>query len=121
MLQSAAPEYRTAPQRAWRALRTKVVVFQTLLAESSTPSNSRKVRSHVGTGGAARARAAQRFTTDDKLALLAAHEPCANSANSEDKDRYYYDNEQFHKVIYAASHWGFLAEQCLMLHICLRP
>ncbi|WP_192798291.1 hypothetical protein [Brucella intermedia] len=50
---------------------------------------------------AAGARAAQRFTTDDKLTLLAAH-------------------EQFHKVIYA-SHCRFLAEQCLMLHKCLRP
>jgi DNA-binding GntR family transcriptional regulator len=65
--------------------------------------------------GAAGARAAQRFTTDDKLALLAAHEACANSASTEDTDRYYYDNEQFHKVIYAASHCGFLAEQC---HSC---
>ncbi|MBQ0710256.1 MULTISPECIES: GntR family transcriptional regulator [unclassified Ochrobactrum] len=71
--------------------------------------------------GAAGARAAQRFTTDDKLALLAAHEACANSASTEDTDRYYYDNEQFHKVIYAASHCGFLAEQCLMLHKRLRP
>ncbi|WP_273786683.1 FCD domain-containing protein [Brucella intermedia] len=52
--------------------------------------------------GAARARAAQRFATDDKLALLAVH-------------------DQFHKVIYAASHCGFLAEQYLMLHKCLRP
>ncbi|WP_192798235.1 hypothetical protein [Brucella intermedia] len=50
-----------------------------------------------GLEGDAGARAAQRFTTDDKLALLVAH-------------------EQFHKVIYAAGHCGFLAEQCLMLH-----
>ncbi|MBM7325833.1 FCD domain-containing protein [Agrobacterium sp. S2] len=70
---------------------------------------------------AAGARAAQRFTTDDKLALLTAHDARANSANSEDTDRYYCDDEQFHRVIYAASHCGFLAEQCLMLHKRLRP
>lgn len=71
--------------------------------------------------GAAGARAAQRLTDDDKTALVVAHEACMESARSEDSDRYYYDNEQFHKVIYAASHCGFLAEQCLMLHRRLRP
>lgn len=71
--------------------------------------------------GAAGWRAAQRLTDDDRAALVAAHESCVESAGSEDSDRYYYDNEQFHRVIYAASHCGFLAEQCLTLHRRLRP
>ncbi|HWT60956.1 MAG TPA: GntR family transcriptional regulator [Ochrobactrum sp.] len=71
--------------------------------------------------GAAGARAALRLTTDDKTALLEAHERCTQSALSEDADRYYYDNEAFHKVIYTASHCGFLADQCLSLHRRLRP
>ena len=71
--------------------------------------------------GAAGARAAQRLTDEDKVALLAAHERCTHSAVSEDSDRYYYDNEDFHSVIYSASHCGFLAEQCLALHRRLRP
>lgn len=71
--------------------------------------------------GAAGARAAKRLTLDDKSALLATHEACTNAASREDSDRYYYDNEQFHKVIYQASHCGFLAEQCLLLHKRLRP
>lgn len=71
--------------------------------------------------GAAGARAAQRLTDDDKTALVAAHEACVASVESEGSDRYYYDNEHFHNVIYMASHCGFLAEQCLTLHRRLRP
>ncbi|CCE98687.1 DNA-binding GntR family transcriptional regulator [Sinorhizobium fredii] len=33
----------------------------------------------------------------------------------------YYDNEEFHKAIYAASRSEFLEEQCLQLHRRLRP
>ena len=71
--------------------------------------------------GAAGARAAQRLTFDDKAALIAAHERCVEAALSEDPDRYYYDNEHFHQVIYNASHCGYLAEQCTALHRRLRP
>ena len=38
-----------------------------------------------------------------------------------DSDAYYYDNERFHKAIYAASHSGFLLEQCVALHRRLQP
>jgi DNA-binding GntR family transcriptional regulator len=71
--------------------------------------------------GAAGARAAQRLTQDDKVALLAAHARCVTSAEREDFDGYYYDNEAFHQVIYQSSHCGFLTEQCNALHRRLRP
>jgi DNA-binding GntR family transcriptional regulator len=71
--------------------------------------------------GAAGARAAQRLTFEDRSALIAAHERCVEAALSENPDRYYYDNEHFHQVIYSASHCGFLAEQCTALHRRLRP
>lgn len=71
--------------------------------------------------GAAGARAAKRLTNEDKQALLAAHARCTASAEREDFDGYYYDNEEFHRVIYRASHCGFLADQCNALHRRLRP
>lgn len=71
--------------------------------------------------GAAGARAALRLTDEDKAALIEAHARCVESANSDDSDRYYYDNEHFHQVIYKASHCGFLADQCMALHRRLRP
>ena len=65
--------------------------------------------------------AARRATDDDRAAIRAAHEKCERSAASGETDAYYYDNEVFHRAIYAASHSGFLAEQCLTLHRRLRP
>lgn len=65
--------------------------------------------------------AARRHTEEDKAALLESHQRCERSAASEDSDSYYYDNEIFHHTIYAASHNGFLAEQCITLHRRLRP
>ncbi|RCW22657.1 GntR family transcriptional regulator [Ciceribacter lividus] len=65
--------------------------------------------------------AARRHTREDGAALLAAHEKCKEAAASEDPDRYYYENESFHQAIYAASHSGFLEEQCIALHRRLRP
>lgn len=65
--------------------------------------------------------AARRHTREDGAALVSAHEKCQEASESEDTDRYYYENERFHQAIYAASHSGFLEEQCLALHRRLRP
>ena len=71
--------------------------------------------------GMAGALAARRHTEDDHAALVHAHAQCEEAAASEDTDRYYYENETFHRAIYAASHSGFLEEQCVVLHRRLRP
>ena len=71
--------------------------------------------------GMAGALAARRHLEEDRRALLAAHAGCEQSAASGDADAYYYDNEIFHRAIYAASHSGFLEEQCAALHRRLRP
>ncbi|WP_048647349.1 GntR family transcriptional regulator [Nitratireductor soli] len=71
--------------------------------------------------GMAGAKAARRHTDKDRDALLAAHEKCEQAVISEETDRYYYENELFHRAIYAASHSGFLEEQCATMHRRLRP
>ncbi|MHB0952528.1 MAG: GntR family transcriptional regulator [Allorhizobium sp.] len=71
--------------------------------------------------GMAGALAARRHTDEDSKALLVAHEKCEQAALSQDTDAYYYENEEFHRAIYAASHSGFLQEQCIALHRRLRP
>ncbi|PZQ11583.1 MAG: GntR family transcriptional regulator [Ancylobacter novellus] len=71
--------------------------------------------------GLAGAHAARRMTEEDRLAISAAHERCRTSAEAADLDGYYYENEAFHLAIYAASHSGFLTEQCGALHRRLRP
>ncbi len=60
-------------------------------------------------------------TTGPVAAITAAHRRCEQSAGAGDSDAYYYDNEEFHKAIYAASRSDFLEEQCLQLHRRLRP
>lgn len=67
------------------------------------------------------AHAARRHTDADRAALEEAHRNCLRSAGAGDADAYYYDNEVFHGAVYAASHSGFLHEQCLALHRRLRP
>jgi DNA-binding GntR family transcriptional regulator len=71
--------------------------------------------------GMAGALAARRHTDEDRTALLAAHEKCKGAVASDETDSYYYENEIFHRAIYAASHSGFLEEQCAALHRRLRP
>lgn len=71
--------------------------------------------------GLAGALAARRVTANDRMALSAAHERCRASASAGDCDAYYYDNEEFHLAIYAASHSAFLTEQCGAMHRRLRP
>lgn len=71
--------------------------------------------------GLAGAHAARRLTEEDRSAIQAAHDRCRASAEAADLDHYYYENEAFHLAIYAASHSGFLIEQCGALHRRLRP
>ncbi|WP_411033997.1 GntR family transcriptional regulator [Shinella sp. BYT-45] len=71
--------------------------------------------------GMAGSLAARRLTDADRAAILAAHEDCQRSSSADDTDAYYYDNERFHKAIYAASHSGFLNDQCVALHRRLQP
>jgi DNA-binding GntR family transcriptional regulator len=64
---------------------------------------------------------ARRHTDADAADIRAAHAACAEAAESRDADRYYYANERFHQALYAASHQGFLIEQCQLLHRRLKP
>ena len=66
--------------------------------------------------GACGALAARRLTDAERRALANAHEACAREAPSGDPDAYYYANERFHEIIYAASHNSYLAEQARQLH-----
>jgi DNA-binding GntR family transcriptional regulator len=63
--------------------------------------------------------AARRMTAAEHAELLLAHQAC--EAARADPDAYFYCNERFHAIIYAASHNGFLAEQAMLLHRRLRP
>jgi DNA-binding GntR family transcriptional regulator len=65
--------------------------------------------------------AARRHTQADLDRLLRAHKACREAANRGDSDAYYYENEEFHHAIYAASHNDFLVEQCAALHRRLKP
>ncbi len=71
--------------------------------------------------GACGALAARRITEPERLALLAAHQACAQQAPGGDADSYYYLNERFHHVIYEACHNNYLAEQARQLHDRLKP
>ncbi|THK36077.1 GntR family transcriptional regulator [Ensifer sp. MPMI2T] len=71
--------------------------------------------------GLAGSLAARRLDEESRQAITAAHERCERSAKIGDSDAYYYDNEAFHKAIYAASRSEFLEEQCTQLHRRLRP
>ncbi|MBB4226196.1 GntR family transcriptional regulator [Rhizobium mongolense] len=71
--------------------------------------------------GLAGSLAARRLDDESRAAITAAHRRCELSAGAGDSDAYYYDNEEFHKAIYAASRSEFLEEQCLQLHRRLRP
>lgn len=71
--------------------------------------------------GACGALAARRITDGERRALLEAHEACAGEAAGGGSDAYYYANERFHHIIYAACHNAFLAEQARQLHDRLKP
>jgi len=65
--------------------------------------------------------AARRITEAEQSAFVAAHQACEVARNANDPDSYYQLNEQFHKLLYAASHNGFLEEQAVALSKRLRP
>jgi DNA-binding GntR family transcriptional regulator len=65
--------------------------------------------------------AARRMSDVDQEALLKAHRACEAACLAANPDDYYHENQQFHHVIYAAAHSGFLAEQATALHRRLRP
>jgi DNA-binding GntR family transcriptional regulator len=75
----------------------------------------------AGLEGMAGRLAARRHTDADRQSLQRAHEACCRAAEMGDTDAYYYENEQFHYAIYAASHNSFLIEQCTVLHRRLKP
>lgn len=65
--------------------------------------------------------AARRITPSEQFALAAAHKACEQARDANDPDNYYRLNEQFHYLIYAASHNSFLAEQTISLNRRLKP
>jgi DNA-binding GntR family transcriptional regulator len=71
--------------------------------------------------GACGALAARRLTEEERQLLLAAHQACVREAPSGDTDAYYYANERFHQVLYAACHNRYLADQARQLHDRLKP
>ena len=64
--------------------------------------------------------AARRHTDEDRASILETVEACRRGA-ADTPDKYYYENERFHMVLYAASHNTFLIEECLRLHRRLKP
>jgi DNA-binding GntR family transcriptional regulator len=71
--------------------------------------------------GACGALAARRIADEERQQLLEAHDTCAREASGGDADAYYYANERFHHLIYAACHNAFLIEQARQLHDRLKP
>jgi DNA-binding GntR family transcriptional regulator len=65
--------------------------------------------------------AARRLVDEDEAALNETLRACREAATSGDPDAYYYENERFHRAIYAASGNRFLADQALALHKRLAP
>ncbi|MCC0015351.1 MAG: GntR family transcriptional regulator [Rhodobiaceae bacterium] len=60
--------------------------------------------------------AARRMSSDEIDALERVHLDCAAAADSGDPDAYYYENERFHRVLYAGCHNRFLMEEASRLH-----
>ena len=65
--------------------------------------------------------AARRLVPSDEAALNETLRACLEAAQAGDPDAYYYENERFHRAIYAASGNRFLADQALSLHKRLAP
>ena len=65
--------------------------------------------------------AARRLVAEDEAALDQTLAACLTASEAADPDAYYYENERFHRAIYAASGNRFLAEQALSLHRRLAP
>jgi DNA-binding GntR family transcriptional regulator len=65
--------------------------------------------------------AARRLLAEDEAALSLTLSACRTAMDAGDPDAYYYENERFHRAIYAASGNRFLADQALSLHKRLAP
>lgn len=65
--------------------------------------------------------AARRLTSEDRDRILETHEACRRVCETGDADAYYYENEEFHSTIYAASRNDFLQRECETLHRRLKP
>jgi DNA-binding GntR family transcriptional regulator len=65
--------------------------------------------------------AARRMSDDDHRPLVHAQEACEALRQKHDPDGYYDQNQEFHHVIYKASHNSFLTEQASALHRRLGP
>jgi len=65
--------------------------------------------------------AARRITDDALAALSAANEVCAEAVEANDVDRYYAENEAFHRIIYAETRNSFLEAEVLALQKRLKP
>jgi DNA-binding GntR family transcriptional regulator len=65
--------------------------------------------------------AARRLQPEDEASLGATLSACGRANEAGDPDSYYFENERFHRAIYAASGNRFLAEQAIALHKRLAP
>lgn len=65
--------------------------------------------------------AARRITTAELTQLEQALTRCDQAAHGGDSDEYYYENEGFHRAIYAASHNRYLADEATQLKQRLKP
>ena len=65
--------------------------------------------------------AARRLTPEHETNIRQNLSACAQAAEIGDPDSYYFENERFHRAIYAASANAFLEEQALTLHKRLSP
>ncbi|MGB8713400.1 MAG: GntR family transcriptional regulator [Onishia taeanensis] len=65
--------------------------------------------------------ATRRITPGELADLYQALERCEAASAGGDSDEYYYENEVFHHVIYAASHNAFLAAEARQLKLRLKP
>lgn len=65
--------------------------------------------------------AARRITEEQTNHLRTALQACRTAAKEGDSDRYYYENEKFHYLIYEASQNTFLTDEARRLHGRLKP
>ncbi|MGO9065726.1 MAG: GntR family transcriptional regulator [Myxococcaceae bacterium] len=65
--------------------------------------------------------AARRMSPAEHDRLLESLRACERASRAMDPDRYYYENQQFHHLIYAGTHNAFLEQQASALHRRLSP
>lgn len=65
--------------------------------------------------------AARRITEEALAELRKANSKCKAAVAANDTDRYYTENERFHRVIYRQSGNGFLEQEAAKLHKRLKP